>query len=363
MHTDLTIAETLKTYNANLQNFVKHCYGHNRVTIFGTGSYAQRIAKILKRHDIKIEYFFDNDRTKSNLKIDNIPILHPTEHQDALEHLPIIVASTWHADIIAQLSKINSNLHIINASDFDYEMNIHFLDEKEQENILWFYQQLQDQDSQKLLLSLLRYRSTGVFKYLPKSSFPQYLHPNLSLTDEETMIDGGAWQGDTAEFFLDNFEEMHIISLEPDPKNYKVLQTLKNRYKERFLPLQYGLWNKNTTLYFKSTDVMGDKQSIGCLINDQGDIKIKVKSLDTIVSQLKITPSYIKMDIEGAEYEAILGAAQTIQRYKPKLAICLYHKPEDLWQLPKLIHEIRDDYTFYLGHHFCGWTETVLYAL
>ena len=69
------------------------------------------------------------------------------------------------------------------------------------------------------------------------------------------------------------------------------------------------------------------------------------------------------MDIEGAEYQAILGAKKIIDKYKPKLAICVYHKPEDIWELPWLIHKINQEYKFYLRHYSFGDVETVLYAL
>lgn len=362
MNTDRTVEDVIEKYNVNLQNFYQHCYKHTSVSIFGSGSYAKRIAKILKKNNIHINFFFDNNPAKANSELEGIPVVYPNDNIDLLRRFPIIIASTWHEEISTQLIDIDSYLHTINASEFDYEMNIHFLDTEDEKHLLWLYYRIQDEDSKKLFINLLRYRSSGEFKYLPKSSFSQYLHPFLSLTNNEIIIDGGAWQGDTAEFFLNKFQASKVISLEPDPQNYTVLQGLKNIYKERLIHFPYGLWDKRTTLYFNSTDVLGDEHSIGCSISDQGDIKIEVEALDALVSQLDIIPSYIKMDIEGAEYEAILGASQTIKQHKPKLAICLYHKPKDLWQLPKLIHQIRDDYSFSLGHHFHGWTETVLYA-
>ena len=68
------------------------------------------------------------------------------------------------------------------------------------------------------------------------------------------------------------------------------------------------------------------------------------------------------MDIEGAELEALKGAEQIIRNFKPKLAICAYHKPEDLYTLPELIKSFRDDYVFYLRHYTDTLYETVLYA-
>ena len=71
----------------------------------------------------------------------------------------------------------------------------------------------------------------------------------------------------------------------------------------------------------------------------------------------------IKMDIEGSELEALKGAKQTIQRDKPKLAICIYHKPEDIIEIPCYIKELVPRYRLYLRHYGNGDTETVLYAL
>ena len=72
---------------------------------------------------------------------------------------------------------------------------------------------------------------------------------------------------------------------------------------------------------------------------------------------------HIKMDIEGAEKRALRGAVEIIRRDKPMLAICVYHKNDDLLEIPKLIKEIVPDYKFYLRHHNVAGTETVLYAI
>ena len=82
---------------------------------------------------------------------------------------------------------------------------------------------------------------------------------------------------------------------------------------------------------------------------------------ETVDPADKIT--MIKMDIEGSELEALKGAKKTIQRDKPKLAICIYHKPEDMADIPLYIKELVPEYKLYIRHHSNFATETVLYAV
>ena len=77
----------------------------------------------------------------------------------------------------------------------------------------------------------------------------------------------------------------------------------------------------------------------------------------------KEAPTFIKMDIEGAEKEAILGAENIIRIQKPKMAVSIYHKREDIWELPKLLLEMNPEYRFYLRHYSFRDAETVLYAV
>ena len=93
---------------------------------------------------------------------------------------------------------------------------------------------------------------------------------------------------------------------------------------------------------------------------DTGTDSIEVTALDVCLYYKGVT--FIKMDIEGAEYEALKGAERIIREQKPKLAICVYHKPEDIWELPELILEFNESYKFYLRHYSYQDNETVLYA-
>ena len=85
--------------------------------------------------------------------------------------------------------------------------------------------------------------------------------------------------------------------------------------------------------------------------------------LDFLDNHMVEKVDMVKMDIEGFEYKALLGARRVIQRAHPILAICVYHKQEDIWEIPKLIHSICSEYKFYLRHYSLFQNETVLYAI
>jgi len=93
-------------------------------------------------------------------------------------------------------------------------------------------------------------------------------------------------------------------------------------------------------------------------IDSNGEDVIKIDAIDNY----KIPASFIKMDIEGSEYEALIGAKDTISKYHPKLAISLYHKPEDLIQIPYYIKSLCPEYRFYLRLHSYYSEELILYA-
>ena len=89
---------------------------------------------------------------------------------------------------------------------------------------------------------------------------------------------------------------------------------------------------------------------------------INVVSLDEFFSE-KPAPSFVKMDIEGAEMGALQGAAALISRHQPKLAISVYHHASDLWELPALIQRLNPGYRLFVRHYTREIADTVCYAI
>jgi hypothetical protein len=118
---------------------------------------------------------------------------------------------------------------------------------------------------------------------------------------------------------------------------------------------QSGLHNQNATLKFSARALGVSK------IADDGEIEVSVETLDSLPIE---TPTFIKMDIEGSEKAALEGARKLIARDKPKMAICVYHKPNDLWELPLYIKELAPEYKIFMRHYSLRSAhETVAYAV
>jgi len=177
----------------------------------------------------------------------------------------------------------------------------------------------------------------------------------------EIIIDAGGFQGGTAIWFADKIGELgQVHSFEPLESNYlKMKENIHRNHLEQIITaINEGLWNINTDLFIT------DHLSASYCSADHGDLKIKVTTLDTYVQAKKLERvNFIKMDIEGSELNALKGASETIIKFKPKLAISIYHLPGDIYEIPFFIKSLVPEYQLYLSHKFKGWNETVLFAV
>ena len=175
---------------------------------------------------------------------------------------------------------------------------------------------------------------------------------------KESFADVGALNGDTARAFLQWAGDTadHVYCFEPDAKNiekcHKNLSDIERLGNLTVIPK--GAWGESTTLSFVAK--ANRNSAIGA-----GDATIETTTLDEVFEDKSIT--FIKMDVEGAEYEALRGAEKTIRTQHPKLAISIYHKPEDILDLPELLLAYQPEYRFYLRHYCIFNNETVLYAI
>jgi hypothetical protein len=118
-----------------------------------------------------------------------------------------------------------------------------------------------------------------------------------------------------------------------------------------------GLFAKSAVL---NIGLSGRDTNISLCQDTQNVRFAEVVDLDSAVDA---PVTFLKMDIEGAEQSALRGAEKTIKKHRPILAVCVYHKVEDIWEIPTYIHNIMPDYKLYLRHYTHSATETVCYGV
>ncbi len=227
------------------------------------------------------------------------------------------------------------------------------------ERYLRLQSQLADSRSRDVLDAVLGFRQTLDPSFLSPvlDDDDLYAPKNLvEFSDDEVYVDGGSYDGDTIRSFAKavNGRFAHVYAFEPDPVTYRALQS-NFANEPRVEPIHAGLHRENGVLRFK------DDGSRGAIFASDGAITMPVTSLDDVLGQKRVT--YIKMNIEGAEIDALYGAEQAIRRERPKLAISVYHRPSDLWRIPEIVAQFSPDYRLFLRQHDGGIIETVLYAI
>lgn len=176
--------------------------------------------------------------------------------------------------------------------------------------------------------------------------------------NKEIFVDVGAYNGDTIFDFLEwsRGKESKVYSLEPLKHMCKFINSrLKAHNISGIEVLNCAAWNRKEQLEFRDS---GDWSSI---TKTDGSSIVSGDTIDNIVEHDKVT--FIKLDVEGTELEALKGASETIHRYHPKLAICIYHKPLDILEIGKYILNINPKYKLYIRHYTSTMYETVLYAI
>ncbi|MBQ1350860.1 MAG: FkbM family methyltransferase, partial [Ruminococcus sp.] len=177
----------------------------------------------------------------------------------------------------------------------------------------------------------------------------------LNLGDNEVYVDLGAYNGDTIDEFLHYSGGTYrkIIALEPNAKNFEKLKA-HCADRERVTLWQLGAWSENTTLIFNN------KAGRNSAVASQG-VPTRVAAVDSLLCGIRA--GYVKADVEGADYETLLGMKNTLKA-KPKLNFAAYHRTEDIFRLPLLIHALNPTYRIFLRHHpyIPAW-DTNLYCI
>ena len=266
----------------------------------------------------------------------------------AYGRIPVVTAKFGNARSVSYLSEL-----------FDMELITPSFVRENREFLETFYDDLPDRCSKDSFVAYLLSKTRQDMKYLPPvfdkmQYFPQGM---FAFSDQESYFDCGAFTGDTIAAFLHatGGRYRHIWAAEPDGANH---QALLGYVKEAGLTaidvIRKGIYAHAGTLPFRESGTM-----LSMLSEDAGNT-IEVDTIDHLADGRPVT--YIKMDVEGAELQALHGAEQTIRTFRPALGISIYHKQRDLIDIPRYIKQIVPEYTFRFRVHKKLAIDTVLYA-
>lgn len=217
------------------------------------------------------------------------------------------------------------------------------------EDYKWLYSKLQDYRSKQLLLAILNNWYKYDFQNLEKSietNYKDYFDLDIIQCKNEVFVDLGAYIGDTTldyinTYGIESYKQIYCYEITPD-----IFAILKNNLSKypNITCKRNAVGDKKEIMYVNNSKVDASANTI----TKEGDTKINSVTLDEDIKK-KIT--ILKMDIEGYEQKAILGAKNHIKNDKPKLLLSVYHNNEDLWKISRMIEDICPGYKFYLRNH------------
>ena len=206
------------------------------------------------------------------------------------------------------------------------------------------YQDLIDDESRDVLIGYMLAQISKRISFCKFSNNVQYILNGFEPKPNEIVIDCGVCDGATSAMFADF--GCRVIGFEMDSENYKIAsEVAKNK---NFVVENFGLGDENKSVTYRhAKDNIG-----GSKISINGTLKTQIITLDSYVQEHHLpSVDFIKMDVEGAELSILKGATNTITRFKPRLALSAYHKPEDIFTLYEFVKSIRPDYEFAFRHY------------
>ncbi|WP_294159989.1 FkbM family methyltransferase [uncultured Selenomonas sp.] len=209
------------------------------------------------------------------------------------------------------------------------------------------YADFSDEESRRAFLGGWKHISSSSLRDFHLAPEPQYFLSGFTVQPGDIVIDGGAYDGGTSRDFASVAGPSgKVYAFEMDEENFPKCSASAEKYD--FVAENMGLASQRQAANYVHTGA----NATASRMDAGGDRTAQFTSIDAYVKEQGLPRvDFIKMDIEGAELDALHGAALTIARWKPRMAICAYHKPEDLWVLQQYIRSLRPDYEFAFRHY------------
>ena len=358
--------------------------GSRDLVLFGAGNMGRTVARTLQTAGIRPIAFADNNAKLWGESSDGIPVLSPSDAAMRYGSSAMFLITVWGAgsrDRMAARACQLRSLGCRRVITFPFLfwkyptlfLPYHVVDQprkvlQDAPDVRAVYDLWADEYSRREYTAQLQWRLRADFDSMA-DPVPQTVYfPDdvFSLTRREVFVDCGAFDGDTVRSFLEvtGSRFNRIIAFEPDPANYTRLRqsvaALPSEIARHIMTYQQATGGIRARVAFEALGTEGSAIGMGGA-ETQRVTEVDCVTLDEVLEDT--VPTHIKMDVEGAELDALAGARGVIARHAPVLAICSYHRQADLWRIPALIHSIRPDYRFFLRpHRIEGW-DLVCYAV
>lgn len=286
------------------------------IAVFGAGVFGRSSIRSLKTLDIEVEVVIDNNFEKI-IEVEGIKVLSPEILKKEKDKYIVIVAVAnleWQMSIYYQLTEMGISADNILLT---------------KSGSIWC-----DYGNQYFDLNKLPINPEGE------------IFVDAGCFDGMSSVNAKKWAGNAL---------LKIYAFEPDKNNFEICKDCLQSIGCEFEVFNEATWSSKRQLTFE-INAFGHASKI----TKEGNEIVNTNSLDNVLDGRPVT--YIKLDVEGSELETLKGAVESIKRYRPKLAISLYHKPEDIVEIPVFIESLGMDYKYYIRHYQTRWCETTLYA-
>lgn len=365
------IRDYLESYIPDYVDFLKKRYKkYSYICGFGVGNMGSCVPNLVSLIDRKLDFFCDNSVEKTGKKDPygyGINVISLNELLKHKEDTAVLVPTRYYKEIYTQLTELGFPLVdrvFPNKIWIDGYLKTHDR-EKVIENICKVIDVLSDEESCRVITRIIQEWTTDEYHFGQLDDIyvvPQYFQKSImSSCAHEVYVDCGAYTGDDIYEFI-KYTKGHFkgyYAFELNAESYKQLvhnvSEQWGEYADKIVLVNKGVSECTESIHY-SEDGEGSHMS------DEGNIDGEAVALDDYFDE-KNEVTFIKMDIEGSEMQALRGANKLISNNFPKLAICLYHKTEDIWEIPLYIKQHWPEYKIYIRHHTDLLNETVCYAV
>lgn len=364
------IAELDVHKRSDLASYIKYL-SEKDIFIYGAGCFGRELEKVFRQHGVYIKGFID--RNAENIGVGDMPVFSPMQIYNKRD-IRVIVGIVMDKPSLSQLKARLYELGYFDVLDGQsirahYVYALNTLGEERPKE--YFSDHLVDMEKADLLMADNESRATyrcNLMAHILRDykecrqvdAGDQYFLKDIPFQKGYSrFIDCGAYIGDTLqELCKHSVEVQEVAAFEPDSKNFsRLANTYYGVLKAKIPQACFFPCGVSDVTMLKRFDEAGGSSSL----KDTGSAVVQCVSLDEALPNF--APTFLKMDIEGEEYSALLGAKKMIHAYRPDLAICVYHIIDDFFRIPLLLDSWNLGYKFYLRGHSSCCMENVLYAV